>query len=417
MFWKKTLPVLALGFLLLAALAAETAPEPGTAAVPEAIGNFIQGLNENSYGLARNWISPDFNLPQVPSEVREPVFKQLFAQWPVKITSYSVTDVEKGAGYTDYTLQAKLGARDMQIIFTLDKKGRVQECSLFSLQAAATGSKQIPVTYAEIPIEMYKGVILCDGEVDGVKGKFLLDTGAPTLVLNSPPQSDSSRVVLSLSAGAGGASPGMDVRQVKVAKWGGGTKLDFSAITMDLSHLANPDSLNFLGIIGMDMLEPYETHIDVKNLRLYLYALDAEGNYIDPQVSHKFRKKVAFTMDMHLPTFKIKLGKLKVLVGLDTGASSNTLPVRLFEPLKDLYESTAADSALGIGSEYFEVKTAVLRHCEIAGDNYPGMGFAFVDNPTLSGVEVLKAEGLLGSPFYTRQRIALNYRKKLLGIF
>ena len=417
---KHKIIALLLAMLLLAAMPAGSLHAEEThAGVPEAIQNFIRGLNENSYGIARKWISADFNFPGVPSEIRESVFKQLFEQWPVKFGAYSVTGVKPGSGMTTYTMQSTLGGRDMQFDITLDKKSKVRDCSLFSLQAptASSGSKAVPVTYAEIPIEMYKGIILVDGEIDGAAGKFVIDTGAPTLVLNAKPQADSSRVMLSLSAGAGGAGSDMDVRRVKVMKWGGGTRMDFDAITMDLSQLANPDSMNFLGIVGMDLLEPYETHIDTKNLRMYLYRLDEEGNYLDPAVSHKFRKKIKFSMDMHLPAFKIKAGNQKVMMGFDTGASSNTLPVKLFDKLGKFYESTSADSAIGIGNVYFEVKTAVLNKCEIGGEEYPGMTFAFVDNPTLGGVEILEAEGLLGSPFYTRQKIALNYRKKILGLF
>jgi hypothetical protein len=401
------------------ALSAEDTAIPAVNPVPPAIDNFLKGLGEHSYGMARKWISDDFNLPGVPSEAREMVFKQLFAQWPAPITDYTVESVKKSGSYTGYHMKGKLGTREIQFDMTLDKKDKLWEFSMLGLQAQGQSSntKRLPVTYAEVPIEMYMGIILTDGELDGVKGKFAIDTGAPTLVLNSKPVADTTRIVLGLSAGAGGAAPDMDARHVNVVKWGGGAKMDFTAITMDLTNLANPDSMNFLGIIGMDLLEPYEVHIDTKNGKMYLYALDQEGKYLDPAVKLKPRKTIPFELDMHIPSFKIKVGNKSVVMGLDTGASSNTLPVKLYDKLIKFYESTAADSAIGVGNEFFDVKTAVLKKCVIGGEDYPGMTFAFVDNPTLGEAEVLKSDGLLGSPFYTRHRLSINYRSKVIGIY
>lgn len=119
--------------------------------------------------------------------------------------------------------------------------------------------------------------LLIKGSVNGVNGRFILDTGASNSCVDSGLQEKFRlEAIASKTKAAGAGAIGMDTmiskkNTVKFGKW---TYKNFSIVLFDLSHvnaaLIEHEEEQVDGIIGADILERSEALIDYKKTCVYL---------------------------------------------------------------------------------------------------------------------------------------------------
>lgn len=405
----KTLLILILGLLLAAA------PLLAQEGIPEAISVFIEALNAHSYELAAPHLGAEFNIEGVPKEFRELALKQIFALFPYTITEQQLISASADGKTFRVLLIRTDGEREID--FTLDEEGKLMSTTLFQA-AVKPASQQQPrdlPAYAEARFELVQNLIFLQGELNGEKTVFLLDSGAPLLVLNSKYEASENTIILSQSAGVGGSIGGVGTTRVQSFSWAGGSYADLDVITMDLSHLEETMGRSFAGLISMAELEPFETHINYKKKTLKLYRLDEQGNH-----SHKLPKAksvIPFRQEAHIPVIEARIGSFKLNLGLDTGAQSNLLDLAYYNDLLPLISKVQADTVLGADARSMEVNTGLIKKTRVASKNYGKMRYAFSDLNILNEAYNLSLNGLLGHPFLSKQPFSLNYRKRELILY
>jgi len=132
--------------------------------------------------------------------------------------------------------------------------------------------------YVRIEIEkMLTGHLLLEVELNGVKGKFILDTGASTTVLESNRKDKFNLMIESTdeeAAGAGGAGMQMETSDGNNLKIGDTEFDNFQIYLMSLDHVNQAFSSYGVeevdGVIGADVLTFKDGIIDYSNLVLYL---------------------------------------------------------------------------------------------------------------------------------------------------
>ena len=87
-----------------------------------------------------------------------------------------------------------------------------------------------------IPFETYKGLIFIEAEIDGQRGQFMLDTGSPTIFLNSYRFSNLTESKYAVT-GINGEIENVQTRFVKSLKTKGVKWKNFEAVTFDMIHL------------------------------------------------------------------------------------------------------------------------------------------------------------------------------------
>ncbi|MBK7337269.1 MAG: aspartyl protease family protein [Saprospirales bacterium] len=196
--------------------------------------------------------------------------------------------------------------------------------ALMHVALSGDQSKTVEVVQSSIDFDIRAGLVLVEAVLEGSPGLFVIDTGAPGLILNQKPEG-------SEDLNARGVTGSMEVEEVRVEEFRVGS-VRFSnlrAYKIDLSHLEERLQRKIDGLIGYDVLKEIEMVLDYPARTMTLLPLfgsdliaGRRGEYLD------------FSLVNHIPAVSGQLGKRDILLGLDTGAGANVLNTSLGRPYR-----------------------------------------------------------------------------------
>lgn len=261
-----------------------------------------------------------------------------------------------------------------------------------------------------IPIQLVNGLILAQAAIDGREGAFIVDTGAPKLLINAT-LSTSQEPVAAFSYNSPVAVTGTTVKSFS---WGGVQYRDLEALAVDVSHLEANAAQKLMGLIGFDILQGYEVMFDYQNEQVVLCT--PKKNIV-----HRTTTPVAtisFTMENHLPIIEVTINGQQLRLGLDTGAGVNLMDLSL---LNKLNANTAGQSQMeslqGLGKNAELATAAVIPSASIGNIPLEPMRFVFTDLSDLQAYTSTHIDGLLGYPFFEQLRCSINYQKQELYVW
>lgn len=128
-------------------------------------------------------------------------------------------------------------------------------------------------------IHIYKlnKLILIKGEVNGVSGYFIFDTGAPDLILNENHFENFTQDPTRQVTGVNGQIHDARVYYVHNLKLG---NLNFKrqvADVIDLSHIEEKRNVKILGLLGVNLFKGEELEIDLQKRLLRIFKTDKQG--------------------------------------------------------------------------------------------------------------------------------------------
>lgn len=283
---------------------------------------------------------------------------------------------------------------------------------LFSLTYA---QKDVYPNVMTSNFSLRENLILIDCEVNGKMGKFILDTGAPTLILNSA----FFKGVKIDNDVKGVSSNSISTNSFKINKfkWGDFELNNFNAIAFPLCHLQlDPDQVLF-GLIGQDLIKEYDMLLDYDNSKIVLSkdSIEKVGKLGKPSYL------IDFNLEAHIPVFKINFGSKKSKFGIDTGAAVNLFSSSDLANLdKSLYSYTNADSTislLGAGNESVQVNEIIVNKFSISNNSFENVSFISSNIDHLNAGYGLNIEGLLGYKFLSSDLMAISYRENKIKVW
>jgi len=142
-----------------------------------------------------------------------------------------------------------------------------------------------------IPFELNGGIIVVSAIYDGVYDKFVLDTGAPTVLINQKVHPDSADTSGSDISGK------IHLKQIELNqfKLGNLSCENLEAYCLDLSHIESAKNQKFAGVIGHNLIKEHELLIDYQ--RELLMIMDPSSS-MHPQ-DLKPVGSIPFTMQNH----------------------------------------------------------------------------------------------------------------------
>ncbi|RZK47785.1 MAG: hypothetical protein EOO59_17420, partial [Hymenobacter sp.] len=175
----------------------------------------------------------------------------------------------------------------------------------------------------EIPVKQVNGLLVVEAEVDGRRGAFFLDSGAPALLLNkrefAPPGGESAPPTQG-SRGVNGAMAGLAAYPLQQFAWQGIVLQHQEVATFDMSSLEKRLGVDtLLGIIGYELLREYAMTLDYRAGRVLLQKPGAAGAPPAAGV------RVPFRLRGHLPVVEATIEGRPYQLGLDCGAQTNLL--------------------------------------------------------------------------------------------
>lgn len=255
-----------------------------------------------------------------------------------------------------------------------------------------------------------EGLIIVKATVDERSGLFILDTGAPCLILNA----DHFEVKKSKDQIVS-ANEKILTQEKMVSQflWGCIEKKHLRAIAIDLRHLERALDTQILGLIGYEMIQKHEILIDHTSKMIEHYPAKKSVLHETQTAS----LSISFEMSGHLPIVSAEIEGYVFHLGFDSAAESNMLDQAYKKKL-----SNEMDPKLIIfrGADQRDILvTAVnISSTYINEESFNDMEYLFKDVQKIREVGHEKFDGLLGNPFIEAcGRLSINYKKKQIFIW
>lgn len=259
-----------------------------------------------------------------------------------------------------------------------------------------------------IPFQFSGTNILLEAELSNQKGLFILDTGAPTLIINEPhPKKE-------VAANGVNAAFDMENTVVKLFKIDKAEWKNIPAYALDLQQLESSNKQKLLGLIGYSVLKKHELLIAPKEHMLYLLPVD-ESLRLDERMPLAMTNLV---LEDHLPIIEVKIEGHTWRFGIDTGAESNLINEDCLSQLTaSFYEQKGINNIRGLDKKTQTRKILRLQKIAIGGLGFDQVDFTEMNFDHLSEGNTLKLDGIIGSDLLSKMKFSLNYRKKNFKIW
>ncbi len=268
-----------------------------------------------------------------------------------------------------------------------------------------------------IPLKRVQNLYLIEARADSVKGNFILDTGAPRLVLNKTyfttgrPAPGSSQ--FGITGGANSVlNTTIDSLVISDLFY---TRVD--ADIVNLGHLENARGVRILGLLGSSLFNNMEMELDLKNDLLYVYKIDAEGNRI--AAADQSNPDLELDLQIYNDILLVdgKIGNKKLRFCLDTGAEKNVLSDAVSNKVLSHFTLTKSGSLTGSGGSGTLVLNGVVDSLIIGTRSFEQMPFLLTNLSYLELVYGTSLSGILGYDFFAQGKVIINVRKQKLSMY
>lgn len=256
----------------------------------------------------------------------------------------------------------------------------------------------------ELPIEKIGELWLVRANLDGEEGNFILDTGAPSLVIN---QSN-----IRGDFNAYGTTGNVKVDDTTVSQFSLSTALwkNHNALALDLRHFERSLGTKLKGIIGYDILKRFELTIAPEQKIMYLSVNESI-----------YRKEAGITsvnmsIEGHLPVVEVEINHQVFRFGIDTGAEVNMINPEVLEKLAiNSISEEGHVTAIGLGKKSMRQRIIQIESMNLGQHLFEEIPFAVLKSPVLN--EASGIDGILGNQFLNKIVYSMNYRKGVLQFF
>ena len=300
-------------------------------------------------------------------------------------------------------------------------KGRVKADPEKAL-ADAVVRAQRPDTLS-VPFKLINGLIYIESTLNGAKGCFQFDSGAPVVILRKNfVKADQIRPDVSVDFfGVGG--------QMGNVSWSASNSLTIGNIVLDnfeapvsgMADMALEDGTPVFGLLGIGIFKDYQFTLDYARQLLLLERVDAKGELLTGEIPKgECMGHFPLRMKRHIPIVDIAFGTKSYPMGIDCGANANVLKKSLEPELKSYidYEEGEVDIN-GVNGTSKGNSIAYMMQGKLGGLPLEDMYTVITDQSLGGGTgsDALPIEGLLGTPFLNQFKMTLNFNKKTLSLY
>lgn len=260
-----------------------------------------------------------------------------------------------------------------------------------------------PMPAQEIPFELVNGMLLVEASVDHKRGTFILDTGAPLVVLNQRGPLDPGK----RSAYGCSGAVAVGTKNIRHFAWANQEKYQMDVLTADLQHLERATGRPITGLIGYPILREWEVLIDYDAQRLFLFQ-PTENRW---QKTVRPLAVLPVTFQDHLPVVTMRIQGKELRLGLDTGSESNLIDAEALKTLTASRIDTIDHQEIqGLDKSIRTVPVVVLNNAFLEDLPIDASPFLVTEFSHLKSRTGLSIDGLLGFDFLRRVRFSINYQ-------
>ncbi len=279
------------------------------------------------------------------------------------------------------------------------------------LRAVTVSNATVPnlLTKNAQPFSFQRNLIFFPAKVNGKPGNFILDTGAPSLLLNNRGvKKGSGSNQLGIAAGG---SVNITNQRVESFEMGGVDLGSRWALTLDLRAMEQRTGQQIDGYVGHDLIRNTELRIDfpAKSFQLLSPERHPDLAGIAPRTIFKFEY-----VD-HLPVITLRVGKHKLRFAIDTGAGVNLLDDRFFDLVEDTGKEMNVQGLDGGNKDCPVVRLDGLSGFKSLGQDkieFVSMNLDHLQEPGLPPLA-----GIIGSASLKDFVVGINYRHRKIYLW
>ncbi len=274
-----------------------------------------------------------------------------------------------------------------------------------------------------IPFSRAGNLILVKAKADTMEGNFILDTGAPNLVLNITYFRDNP--ITQHSDGEQGGLDGtssatLSRTNVTLFKFGSLEYPRQEADLIDLGHIENTKGTRILGLLGMDLFRQCEMIIDYEKGLIFLHRIGKkEASTYQHEMLSETSSYDTYTIEMinnrMIASTELAGKKLKLVI--DSGAESNVLDSRLPNRVFEQVTVTRRVVLKGAGNTKVDALYGDVKNMKL-GDRELGTLPVLITNLEKSCFSYAGCvDGILGFDFLSPHKIGFNFVKRKMYIW
>ena len=255
-----------------------------------------------------------------------------------------------------------------------------------------------------IPFEHVNGAVVVSATLNQQQHYFIIDTGAPGLVLNDTPMTNSANLT------AEGITGGMAVEERDVASFVFGPieKTNLKALAINMPHWEQALGFPVAGLIGLELLEQYEVFIDFDAEQITFYPI--RRSKIEEQ--YELIGTSRMVLSEHVPVVLMKINGKKMRFGIDTGTEVNLLSPTVYNEMQSSFSTPLNTLFLrGLNGERRLITSRSLDQIALDDTEFTDIEFYVLDHQTNQKLEALNLDGILGTDFFCHYKFSLNYPK------
>lgn len=273
-----------------------------------------------------------------------------------------------------------------------------------------------------IPFSRAGNLILIKAKADTIEGNFILDTGAPHLVLNITYFRDYPATAITdvEQGGVTGTEQGAFKTTVSKLSFGTINYSNTEADLLNLGHIENSKGVKILGLLGMQLFKQFEMIIDYENNLIHLHLINKkeEKTYQSELLKDAATYNtlpITIIEDKIIANTELAGKKLRLLI--DCGAETNVLDSRLPNKILENVVISRRVMLNGSGTQKVEALYGDIKNLTIGGENIASLPVIItnLEKTCLSYISCI--DGILGFDFLSLHKIGFNFVKRKMYIW
>lgn len=271
-----------------------------------------------------------------------------------------------------------------------------------------------------IPFTKAGNLILLKGKVDSIEGNFILDTGAPNLVLNITYFRNYATNMASDKGGITGDVTGASQANIAAFSFGPIKYYKLEADLINLGHIENSKGIKILGLLGMQLFSRFEMIIDYEKSLLYLHLINRkEASTYKSDMLKDVSTYSTIPIDVvenKIITYSEIAGK-KLKFVVDSGAESNVLDSRLPNKIFENVAITGRVLLKGSSDKKIEALHGDLKNLKIGDLNVSTLPVLITNLEKMCYSYNDCIDGMLGFDFLSLHKIGFNFVTRKMYIW
>lgn len=266
-------------------------------------------------------------------------------------------------------------------------------------------------------------LILIKAKADTTEGYFILDTGAPYLILNLTYFRDyrSTAETDGKEAGITGEVHSESPTQVGHFVIGPYHYRWLDADRINLGHIEDSKGIKILGLLGMQLFKKFEMIIDYENSQIHMHLIGkSDGKKYkhallnDPAAYHT----IPFLLQRDKIMVKATFGAKTLTFIVDTGAESNVIDSRLPNSILESISVTRRVKLVGNGNAKVDALYGDINDLKIGGTALGTLPVLVTNLEKMcSAYDLNCLDGMFGFEFLSKRKIGFNFVTRKMYIW